>query len=579
MRVLRPAGLLLLGLSLAWACGFDNTLREYLDVHFWLPFAKTAQNFEKRNVRRVSVPYAGMGKADQSPLGRLRKQYQSEATPAESAPIVAAARAERSLDQRDREEVDLIDAKIDMRAGSAEEPVKLQRAQKKLEQFLQSARTPEWLSEARGWRAHIFHLLGQQTEAGKIYLDELNRDGSNLSRETLLNSLKMNYGYTGDQELLDHLEEYFDTPEHAAFAIQLVTNPRWERNGATPDRREIYARVNTLLQKHASILRSPTLAVLTMRIALSMGDPAQALKTAARVGLSNDPDYLWMSGSAHFLLRDYAGAEAPLLRLFELAKESRQAAAAYGLCGVYQKLGRPVDQLRFALWLSTQPSSNTVPPDTNDFSIYWASSGFDLGLLLDAEAPTEALEQFLERHSDAGNIRLVKYALSVRYARANRYAEAADIYDAIGEKRRGPRMREAARLWADQSAVGRYLFAEFLSRNPDGVYFNNSLWYGYQSYALIGDSEGRFTKAEHELQTVRERSLRDDQEERWRAAAILRELMLAEGQTDLGRKAAKLARTDLLKIRTDRFGRQDEITAALREIRLWSRNGATMGDR
>ena len=568
MRILRMSTILLLGLSFAWACGFDSTLREYLDVHFWLPFAKTAKSFEKPNVRRISVPYAGMGKADATPLGRLRDAYQHTSN---DATILAAARADRSLTQRDREEVELIDAKLDMRYGSPEEPKLLLRAQGKLEQFLMTAKTPEWVSEARGWLAHIHHVMGEQTEAGKIYLDELNRDGSNLSRETLLNSLKMNYGYMGDQELLDHLEEYFDTAEHAAFAIQLVTNPRWEKNGTATDRREIYVRVNGLLQKHGGILRSPTLAVLTMRVALSMGDPAQALKIAARVGDSRDPDYLWMLGSAHFASRDYAGAEAPLLRLFEVAKDDRKAAAAYGLCGVYQKLGRPVEQLRFAMWLSAQSSDHWNPfPDTYDYSVYWAASGFDLDLLLDAEAPTEALVQFVERYPEAKNLRLVKYALAVRYARENRYAEAADIYEAIGEKRRAPRMRELAVLWADQTPEGKFKIAEYLGKHRDGIYFNNSLWYGYQGYALVAASDSRLTREERDSYVAGERKLRDDQEELWRAHLILREVMDEVGHTELGIQAAKLAQRDLRKL-SERFGRLDEIRAADIQVTRWLR--------
>jgi hypothetical protein len=50
----------------------------------------------------------------------------------------------------------------------------------------------------------------------------LGRQDSNLSRDTLLDSLRMTYGYDGGPLLLEELEQYFDTPEHAAFAIQLA---------------------------------------------------------------------------------------------------------------------------------------------------------------------------------------------------------------------------------------------------------------------------------------------------------------------------------------------------------------------
>ena len=66
--------------------------------------------------------------------------------------------------------------------------------------------------------------------------DELNRDGSNLSETTVRQSLRLTYGYDGGQKLVDHLDEYFDTPEHAEFAIQMTTNPHWYRYGETPSR-------------------------------------------------------------------------------------------------------------------------------------------------------------------------------------------------------------------------------------------------------------------------------------------------------------------------------------------------------
>jgi hypothetical protein len=102
----------------------------------------------------------------------------------------------------------------------------LRSAQSKLEMFLQSAATPEFQSEARGWLARIHFLLGDQTAAGKMYLDELNRNGSNLSRNSLLDSLYLTYGHDGGPQLAADIDQYFDTAEHAAFAVQMLTNPR-----------------------------------------------------------------------------------------------------------------------------------------------------------------------------------------------------------------------------------------------------------------------------------------------------------------------------------------------------------------
>jgi hypothetical protein len=273
---------LMLGIGLAWACPFDSTLRAYLNTYFWMPFAKHPGSFERPDVRRISAPFGGMGEAnDKTSLGRLRAAYQRLGAPApdQSTPEVdsfeelrkalEAARADASLSLRDREEVSLMDAKIDMREGQPETPELLESSKKKFQAFLRTARTPEFLSEARGWLAHVYYVLGDQTAAGKIYLDELNRNGSNLSRETLLNSLRMTYGYDGGRDLRDHLADYFDTPEHAAFAIQLVTNPH---SDGEPQASETYAALRTLLDKHAGMLQSDTganaLALLSMRTAL-----------------------------------------------------------------------------------------------------------------------------------------------------------------------------------------------------------------------------------------------------------------------------------------------------------------------
>jgi hypothetical protein len=138
--------MLLFGICLVLACPFDDTLREYLNAPFWLPFAKHSWHFEKRNVRRIFVPFAGMTKAEGgSPLEKLRSAYQTIANPDpyelspepfDPAPLrdaVTAARADRSLSLREREEVDLIDAKIDMRAGTPKDPELLRSAPKKLE--------------------------------------------------------------------------------------------------------------------------------------------------------------------------------------------------------------------------------------------------------------------------------------------------------------------------------------------------------------------------------------------------------------------------------------------------------------
>jgi hypothetical protein len=593
-------------MGLLWACPFDTSLREYLTGAFWLPFAKRAASFEKPHVRRMDAPFAGMTATDgDTPMARLRAAYQTIAQPVfEGAAfdierlhqLVAAARADPSLTSEQREEVALIDAKIDMRAAELDdEDQVLLGVKKKLATFLRTARTPEFRSEARGWLARVDYLLGDQTAAGKIYLDELNRSGSNLSRETLLNSLRMNYGYDGGQELIEHLEDYFDTPEHAAFAIQLVTNPRWPENER--DRlwgekhryrrgrnEEYYPRIKKLLAKHGDLFErhagAGALAMLVMRTALSMGDPPGARDIGeaipADASVRGEPDFNWMLASARFLSHDYAAAAEPLLALFRSARSSidQKAAAAYGLCGVYREIGNVQEQLRFALWLRTAAEADAMwakaPAGLADLSIYWASSGWDLSLLLDAEAPIDALASFVNRNSELAGIRLVQYSLAVRLARESRYQEAADLYESIHAARRASRMRKLADLnqAINQAGAGgprieeaKYNLAEFLSANPERLYFNDEIWRGYQRYAFQASSDSRLTRAERQALMGIERELKDDQEERWRAYLILRDIVQGAGDAALKRKAAELGVRCLLGI-NERFGRQEEIRKA-----------------
>jgi hypothetical protein len=603
-------------LSAIWACPFDDTLREYLSAHFWQPFSKYPYSFEKRNVKRISVPFAGMAKSQSdTPLLKLRAEYQKISQP-QNTPLsfdqtalrqaIASARTDGSLTAREREEVDLIEAKIDMRAGQPKDPESFRSAQQKFEKFLRSARTAEFLSEARGWLAHIHYVLGEQTAAGKIYLDELNRNGSNLSRETILNSLSMTYGYGGGQTLLDHLEEYFDTPEHAAFAIQLITNPRWDRTWLPtstwgeqdlkiPPRdnaAESYAKIRNLLESHSRLLESETganaLALLGMRTALRMGDPPEALRIAAMVpnnaAIRKEPDFDWMLASAYFLSHEYSSAEQPLLSLFQSPRATgdERAAAAYGLCGVYQKTGNPLEQIHYALWLRAPKARREIyaaPPDIADGSVYWAFSGWDLNMLLESEAPVESLRSFIATYPNAPALRLVKYSLAVRMARENQYEEAAQIYQSINSNERALRMRRLAALYQEASrtdlSVGqqreaKYKLAEYISANPDRLYFNAALWSGLQRYALVASTDSRLTREERERMMTGERKLKDDQEERWRAYLILREVIIEGGKTDLSRKAAQLAIQCLRGI-SERFGRLDEIRQGIIELSRWLR--------
>src|SRR5205085_10860445 len=112
-----------------------------------------------------------------------------------------------------------------------------------------------------------------------------------------------------------------NTPEHAAFAIQLITNPEWDRSVGRYEKKiplvaespEPYVRIKNLLDKHIDLFRSNnganTLAILGMRTAMRMGDPLEALKIAEAVptgaSVRAEPDFLWMVASVHFLSREY----------------------------------------------------------------------------------------------------------------------------------------------------------------------------------------------------------------------------------------------------------------------------------
>lgn len=597
-----------LGLSVVWACGFDNSLRMYLYTRFWQPFAKSGASFAKP-VHARPDPFAGMRKVEgTTSLERLRAAYQSIAAQTFDEMALAKAVAEArstasSLSRRDREEMDLIDAKIDLRLGSPDSPERLNNAKKKLQAFLRTARDPLWRSEARGWLAHIHYVLGEQTAAGKIYLDELNRRDSNLSRETLLNSLRLTYGYDGHDGLLADLEAYFDTPEHAAFAISMVTNPRWDQEGdsqwssqnnqapvvrvAAPP----WERINTLLLKHSRLFATERgaalLTELGMRIALRAGEPEAVLKIAAKTpddaSVRTQPDFLWILASANFLLQKFEAAEQPLLPLFESRRSDRRyrTAAAYALCGVFSKTANFVEQVRMALWLRANADGTAWDPprvSLDDMTIYWAMSGFDLGILLDIDAPNDALEAFVEKYPSAKQIRLVRYAIAVRLARAGKYNESAAIYDRIGARSRAIRMRQLAALKAEAERPGigpteqveaKYRLAEFLFDHSTGVYFNNTLWTGLQRYALIAETDSRLTRKERVRLIAAERQLKDQQEEYWRAYHVLREVIRESGSTPLGRQAAQLALRCLRRINTERFGREEEIRKADIELTRW----------
>ena len=605
---MRRVCILLVAGCILYACPFDTTLREYLSANFWLPFAKWPREFQRSNVRRISVPFAGMtNSAGRSSLDVLRAKYRMICLPLKygeqtNVPdigamqkLVALTRADKSLTSGEREEVELLDAKIDMRAGGVEAPKLLESAKKKLHTFLRTAKNQAFRSEARGWLAYVERLLGNQSAAGKIYLDELNRNGSNLSKETILNSLSITYGYDGGPELVAHIGEYFDTAEHASFAIQLLSNPHFhdryeERYEEGNNLSDSYPAIKKHLEASASLFNAShggnSLALLAMRVALRMGDPSEVRKIAETVAkdgaLHNNPDFNWMYGSALFLLGDYVAAERPLLAQFKSRKatESERSAAAYGLCGVYFKTGNMIEQLRFALWLNMAKQRNIQrwePSQISNMTLYWAASGFDLNLLIEAEAPIKVLQSFVELNPKLPNIKIVEYALAVRLAREHRYEESAEIYQSLNVGWRAARMRKMASLY-DEAKVAEgpmrqealYRLAELITQHQEGIYFNDRIW-GMQSHVFVAQTDVRVTRAERETLIVNERKLKDEQEERWQAFLILKDIVRDSGDKEIQRKAARLAIQCVRKI-SSRFGRLEELRAADIELSKWLRS-------
>ncbi len=615
LRPVFAAAAIVAAISTAWACGHDESLRHYLSVTFWLPWAKHPREFAQKT-RRTASPYAGMQRDESgTPLARLREVYQKVFSGVNPVPanapewnewkaIVAAARAGGKLSAREREEIDLIEAKMGMRE-SADDPASWEAAKRRFQTFLQRSRVPAFASEARGWLALTHYRLGEQSAAGKIYLDELNRPGSNLSAETMATSLRMNYGYNGGEKLRAQLEDYFDTAEHAAFAIHMLTNPLWSGNedwstrglDNPPPDPVPYARIRGLLEKHRELFQTEkgaaVLATLAIRTALRAGDPASALRMArdvpAGASVRAEPEFLWMLASAEFLSCELEAAEKTLITLFESKGATRRhrAAAAYGLCGIYRKQGNAVQQLRFALWLR----ANIRPDDGDslggarlrDMSVYWAISGWDLGMILEIEAPVTALREFLQQYPQAGEIRQVKYALAVRLAREGQPEESARWYMQAGAPQRAARMNELARLInatkapaanPQQILQAKFQLASYIAANQERLFFNDRLWSGFQRGALFAAEEWRFTAAEREQAIAQERELKDAQEEYWQAYRILREVTDASGPNTLGRQAAQLGLTCLQRIAVDRFGREKDIANAGRELATSLRGAA-----
>jgi hypothetical protein len=609
-------------------CAEYFTFRAYLERTFWQPLSRYLPREPHQNRAKNLAPFAGTSAEGKSSVfQRVVDSYGAISQPIDPSfsvlnlepqrLVVSRALKEPHLSDYEKEELNLLDCKIDMREGESGKRAMLERAKVKFRMFVKSAKHPALASEARGWLARVHFLLGEYSGAAKIYLDELNRNDSNLDARTLVTSLHILFPYNGSSaRLADHMEEYFDTPEHALFVVNLVTNPVYsakERQGMGSRGKEALR----ILEKHRDLFRSGnssnSLVLASMRAALYMGDPEAALRYSARISAHSHAkagfEYNWMLGIIYFLRHEYASAEAPLLKILNSPKSTDEElnAAAQGLVGVYQKLKRPVDQLHAAFYYPMDKETGRHVSYEDQGAMPWPYWGQfqDLSYLLDVQLTDEELIEYLQRYPNSvgslritfysyrqermrSSVELTKYALAVRYARHEQYEASASLYESIQAWPRAKRMSELAALYRkstdpalsrEERSEALFQYAAFLNDHPNGIFFNNTLWFGWQRRVFLDveqfpdeanarNSQG-LTKAEREAFLQMERKLRDNQEERWRAAKILMGIVRESKQSDISRRAAKRALTALNNINIVRFGREREIQSAIQEMKQW----------
>src|SRR5262245_48959418 len=142
-----------LGAPVVQTCPLESTFRAYLDRRFWQPFTKFVTDLakdrppESENTR----PFAGVaGNEVQPALQAVRVAYaplsdglESPSTSLEPqddllirARAAVASALQTELTEEEKEEVRLVDAKIDMREGETGHQEALQYAHDKLRDFL-----------------------------------------------------------------------------------------------------------------------------------------------------------------------------------------------------------------------------------------------------------------------------------------------------------------------------------------------------------------------------------------------------------------------------------------------------------
>jgi len=593
----------------AEACSFEIVFHAYLGNSFWKPAWKYVSELADGLPREKTdyLPYAGIsstgGGAD---LQKARDSYQAIFSYPQQPysngwswpePVLTRlrdlVRSTVPANAAEADELGLLTCKVELRAlKSGRDEAALTPVHACFESYLAQPRPPALASEARGWLARTEYLGGKGALASKIYLSELASVTSNIRRERLLASLHMVWPQEGE------LDEYFDTPAHALFAANQITSEKNMERLAAP--------LIAGLERHNDLFgqgaESDALAIALMRASIRMGAPESTLRYADRIppnaAMRQSGEYNWLVGTARFQQKDYPGAEAALLKVLSAADADlrQKTLAANGLIGVYGRMNRPLDQLWMAFQAEVFMRGAVAGDDMRQAvplypSYYYELSqagafgylDFDVPYLLDAQLTDAELEEAVKRFvSPIGatprlapaSQDIIRYASGVRYARREKYEEAAQIFDQLRSPR-ASKMKQAARLFADTKSPGvsperqleaLYDYAEFLSDNEDEIFFNDTLWHRFQTAGFYMSANAT---DDSDLSARLERRLRDDQEEYWKAYQILNQVVEQAGATPLGRKAAERAILCLRRIQTARFGRSEEIKDADLRLSAW----------
>lgn len=638
------AAVLLVAWGIAEACGPWYVLRAALNPVFWQPFRKTIPDaFATTQGAGHSAVFAGMAEGGRPRLAEAREAYRAVArwrgdqffqawdrpVPLPDVSMEVARQAVESAlaagpSPVERDELGLIRCKVSLREAeslllmsrtkvSSREPAAeaaLRKARDELVAYLSEAKTPGLVSEARGWLARCHYLLGDPHKAARIYLDELGHTDSALARQTLLASLRLVFPYDESAtRLADHLDEYFDTPQHALFVIDRVTNPLEVGENKRRAMASVGRKALAALERHRALFstgaESDRLALAAMRASLYMGDAASVLRVERSLPAGSqartDFEGRWMLAIAHFLLGHYSEAEPHLIAVADSSSTPplERGSARLGLLAVYQKLARPVDQLVAALRHEAyRGQEGTLLSGEDWYPGWWPYDGWlmDLSYLLDVQLTEEELKaarerlvaespMTLDRWGHAGRrpltaLFLLDYELAVRAARREAYEEASVIYDRLGASNRARRMRKLMPLHTPaQGEAGseehlrkRYTYGASLADQPERVFFNDVLWDGLERYAFL-DFERDWKQrtallSEQETHALleNERAFKDAQEERWQAYLILDDVVERAGHSELGRQAARKAIECLDRINMERFGRESEIQASRKRL-------------